>query len=353
MKMIGHIAFTLIASANIITAEMNAFQAIIKPIGQNNVSGTAVVMTMTDGSLFYGGTFSGLKPNLSNCMAENGCGVHIHAGTGCEDTTSQGAHLYENLDTDPWQTAQYVSDAGGKALVGNSIRIGTMDVAGRAFVVHDEDGSRIGCGILEVDASRMTAYMHSLNNTPGQGGEVMTVSLDETICFAGSASGLSHHSMCNPSETQNGCGAHVHSGTSCENTDTQGGHLYGTPEDPWALVGYSTTSGRGNTIFGDCVYIGSSASEALSKPFIVHEQDGSRAICGLLKRNSNEYSPNTIAWIVIPLVLGFILFVIIFQWKRSKKLCLVELTSQEMHFKTNYTDDPQGHKKKETDFEVV
>ena len=131
---IGLAIKSLLFATNIVAAEMSAYHAIIEPIGNIDISGTAVVMTMADGSLFYGGSFSGLEPNLSNCMAENGCGVHIHSGRSCEDSTSQGGHLYESLAVDPWQAAQYSSNGLGQSTVGHFIQIGTTDVAGRAFV---------------------------------------------------------------------------------------------------------------------------------------------------------------------------------------------------------------------------
>ena len=154
------------------------------------------------------------------------------------------------------------------------------------IVVHTEDGSRIGCGIFKEDSTiTMTASLTSLSNEAGETGEVMTIGLGETICFAGSASGLSFEAVCNPSETVNACGVHIQSGTACDNADTQGGHLYDMTEDHWKLVGYPTTDEYGEAVFGDCVHIGSLASTAQSKPFVVHKRDGSRVICGLLKSN--------------------------------------------------------------------
>merc|ERR1711866_35071 len=48
---------------------------------------------------------------------------------------------------------------------------------------------------------------------------------------------------------KNGCGAHVHSGFSCENTTTQGGHYFNGSVDPWAVVGYTSTDRMGNASF--------------------------------------------------------------------------------------------------------
>jgi hypothetical protein len=72
---------------------------------------------------------------LFQCTAKNGCGVHIHAGFGCEDSDAQGGHYYEDpITTDPWVEARYSSDTDGKASFSGIVDIGTDDVEGRAFV---------------------------------------------------------------------------------------------------------------------------------------------------------------------------------------------------------------------------
>lgn len=116
----------------------------------------------------------------------------------------------------------------------------------------------------------------------------------DVVCFVGCADGLGADiasvyggggSDCtNP----NGCGVHIHSGTDCTNSTTQGGHWYGDDlaVDPWAQVGYLTTDEDGFTEFGGCVYVGYETSPAnlMGKAFIVHNEDGSRAACGLIKK---------------------------------------------------------------------
>jgi len=401
----------VVIDANAFKAEMNAFTANIEPINGNSISGTAVVITMADGSLFYGGALSGLEPNLFklnndnladddydysdnydddaifdeddaifddddaifdgdnfdvddeflndddntysksilNCMAENGCGFHIHSGKGCEDSTAQGGHLYENLADDPWQTAKYSSDGNGKAVVGDFIRIGTTNVAGRAFVVHAADGSRIGCGILKEDLNVLTSSMTSLSDKAAQSGGVMTVGLGKTTCFAGSASGLSANSICNPTDTANGCGAHIHSGTACDTKETQSGHWFETTDDPWKLVGYTKTDENGQANFGDCVFTGALASEALSKPFIVHEQDGSRAICGLLKSNTSKNLHHAMEFYIFFIV--SIMVFLLFTWHiNSRTRCL----NARLKENNNRDKDPEDvQKTKENDHELL
>ena len=85
----------------------------------------------------YGGHISGLQAGLetATCTATNGCGVHIHAGMGCEDSTAQGGHYFvDPVMSDPWVEARYSSDADGMSTFSDTLMIGTDDIEGRAFV---------------------------------------------------------------------------------------------------------------------------------------------------------------------------------------------------------------------------
>ena len=57
-------------------------------------------------------------------------------------------------------------------------------------------------------------------------------------------------------------------------------------EDPWKQVGYKTTSSTGTAEFADCVQVGydvkSDPSLLEGRAFVVHNEDGSRASCGLM-----------------------------------------------------------------------
>jgi hypothetical protein len=72
-------------------------------------------------------------------MYPSGCGVHIHSGTSCLNTTLQGGHYYEDLVLeDPWTEKRYTSFEKASGVNAGTFRgileIGTTDVEGRAFV---------------------------------------------------------------------------------------------------------------------------------------------------------------------------------------------------------------------------
>jgi len=96
-----------------------------------------------------------LKYNLKgveeNCID---CGIHIHAGTTCDDADLVEGHYWDAAKTeDLWTTAGgavYNSDAGGNTKDHFHLTNG-YDVDGNnghAVVIHAQDGSRVACGVL-------------------------------------------------------------------------------------------------------------------------------------------------------------------------------------------------------------
>jgi Cu/Zn superoxide dismutase len=121
------------------------------------------------------------------------------------------------------------------------------------------------------------------------------------VCFFGTANALERELVsfkADPVGTDctagNGCGLHVHSGISCTNSTTQGGHFYSTASDPWTTTGYLTTDADGSSgMFFDCVSTGESDMEGHA--FVVHADNGSRVSCGLLLSEPEERSSPTAA----------------------------------------------------------
>jgi len=104
----------------------------------SGVTGLVVVFVGDDSTVGYAGIVEGLMPDLSafGCNATNGCGVHIHDGKSCENTTLPGGHYFEAPQTvDPWIEERYSSNANGTANFAGVADIGnTNDLEGRAFV---------------------------------------------------------------------------------------------------------------------------------------------------------------------------------------------------------------------------
>jgi hypothetical protein len=87
----------------------------------------------------------------------------------------------------------------------------------------------------------------------------------------------------------NGCGIHIHNGTSCFNVTTQGGHVYNRttiPIDPWLYTMYHATDANGNAYFSGCVENG--VPSFIGNPFIVHSNNGTRVSCGILEGDAKN-----------------------------------------------------------------
>lgn len=218
--------------------------------------------------------------------------MHVHSGTACTDallpTAVQGGHYYTGA-ADPWATVGYLSTTeAGAASFQFSVTDPAKSIAGKAFIVHNNAGGRVACGILsEVTTSGAvkSSSLAALATTGGVTAQVTVYTTATHIIGAGQASGLEASlkdasaggSSCTAT---NGCGVHVHSGTACTDAASQGGHYYKGSSDPWANVRYSSTSTAGAADF--IFSVADSATDVTSKPFVVHNNAGGRVSCGLL-----------------------------------------------------------------------
>lgn len=187
-------------------------------------------------------------------------------------------------------------------------------------VVHSKNGTRIGCGpIVKVPVGQGKLLSSSTTNLTKSGvkSDVVVQTIEPDIaCYFGGAQNLEPNlvSFLNKNKTlmgmncnfTNGCGVHIHNGTSCFNTSTQGGHYYNSvtyPIDPWLFTMYPATDRVGSTYYTGCVETG--VPMFVNRPFVVHSNNGTRVSCGLLNSDSGapiaapNAAPNT-APITVP-----------------------------------------------------
>lgn len=117
-------------------------------------------LVATDSAICFYGQAKGLEPSIAsflldsdandNCTATNGCGVHVHSGTGCGSSEEQQGHLFAT-EVDPWLLVGYTStdDTGTTSFV-DCVQdgINATDYLDRPFIVHANDGSRVSCGLI-------------------------------------------------------------------------------------------------------------------------------------------------------------------------------------------------------------
>jgi hypothetical protein len=226
----------------------------------------------------------------SNCTATNGCGVHVHSGLSC-DASSQGGHLYSG-SLDPWTSVRYsTTTSGGEGSWKNHVTVGNVPIDKKAFIVHDNAGQRVACGLLsDVTSASASATLSQLSSS-GVTGSVTLFEKSTRLFGAGRAAGL-EASLSDDSNggsdctATNGCGVHVHDGTGCADKASQGGHLYTGSVDPWTSVRYTSTDASGNS--SRFVFSVVPDAKVHGKPFVVHANNGSRVACGLINKKNSE-----------------------------------------------------------------
>jgi len=245
--------------------------------GTRTAAGTVVVTTpMADNytstlSLSY--SLTGLEPSYAG-------GLHIHTGTTCEDSDYVSGHYYAT-SADPWTTT-VTADTAGASSGSFSVDAGLSfcDVVGHAIVVHDGT-DRIGCGIcIESCTANIETYPSYTGSHASVAGSVsVAASVAEdyksTLSLSYSLTGL---------EPFGAGGLHIHTGTTCEDSDYVSGHYYATSADPWTTT-VDTASAAGASSGSFTVAAGLSVPDIVERAIVVH--DGTDRIgCGICNHSS-------------------------------------------------------------------
>ena len=98
----------------------------------------------------------GLDPRCTQAgSADNSCGVQIHDGMSCSDPDAIGNPYWdqEAVPENPWPEVRYVIEGSLPSKV-NDLKVTTglsaAEVNGRAVIVYDYDGVRIGCATIKI-----------------------------------------------------------------------------------------------------------------------------------------------------------------------------------------------------------
>jgi len=224
----------------------------------------------------------------------NACGIHIHAGTTCDDADAVGGHYYDadSITSDPWSSLTYTTRGFGKTAGVGKVSIGDgQDISGRALVVHDQTGARVACGLLT--ASQLKAAMAppvvTFQPYPGYAGPLKVVGAagahpgKDQVGIWWTLTGVEDVCKGAIEGVANSCGIHIHAGNTCDDADAVGGHYYNADtidSDPWSPVSYSTWV-KGTTAGYATVAIGE-GQDVSGRALVVHDQTGARVACGLL-----------------------------------------------------------------------
>lgn len=246
--------------------------------GALEVNGTVSFETTDSGDLAITGTLSGLSASTTG-------GIHVHVGFTCEDQDAIYGHYFGDASiVDPWASTTYTSQSQGVAsfayVVSNVTLSRESPIAGRAFVVHDGDGTRIGCGIVASTSGEVVnlgLYPSYTGPTYFINGTLLIEQTYKNLTITGTLVGL---------EASTSGGAHVHSGWSCDDADAVQGHYFqeGTT-DPWDTLWYSDSNGAASLALSIPGYSLNKAADALLssyRTFVIHLSGGTRAACGVI-----------------------------------------------------------------------
>lgn len=220
----------------------------------------------------------------------NACGIHIHEGTTCEDASAVGGHFFDTakFESDPWAPKSYKATEPGVSIGLTSVQAGKKfdEVQGRAMVVHDHTGGRIGCGLIESGLVEVNSRKISFQKYPGYTGDLQVQgdafawSLRGTAWVQFAIEGVEDECREAPEGVANACGIHIHEGKTCDDADRVGGHFFDSSieSDPWASKVYSTRLHSAAGLFP--TKIGS--DDIGGRALVVHDQTGARVACGLI-----------------------------------------------------------------------
>merc|ERR1712151_1276709 len=298
-----------------------SYEATLDSLAGGNAVGKVAVHRKLDADggkeyLAVGGYAIGLNDgaDCDACTSGNCCGFHIHSGDSCADNVAQGGHLL-NADgsSDPWSDIKIGTSQvdGTEQIFSRVVEVNENypAIEGKAFIVHDESGNRVACGLLQ----RITTTNYEANSIAPIRGTSSSESITGSVeVRAGTFAVLTCTSLSGypaGSDCSSTCGAHVHAGTACTDSSAQGIHYPDDPKDmvvlptqprrdPWAndIMTANSMTGTDDMGWGVSV-VGSDYVDVDGKAFVVHDQaNNARAACGILASSDGGSSTSGAAW---------------------------------------------------------
>jgi len=246
-------------------------------------------------------SLAGLDPTCNTIGAgesvTNGCGIHIHEGTSCETTSKVGGHFFSKAlnAADPWANVRYVAPSRGVSQQTQTVNVTTGlamgDIIGRTVVVYEMNGGgRIACGVI-LPQQPLSLFENMFNKYPGYTGDLAPIGTVKVLPSSNNVAGTQNFtwtfysgldSACTEGAGDfitEGCGIHVHEGTSCS-TDVDSNYYNKDilSDDPWLAVKYVVGAGRPDGSVQ--VNTGFALSDLDGHVVVVHAKDGSQVACG-------------------------------------------------------------------------
>lgn len=277
-------------------------------------SGAAVItgsafMTFVKDTVIIDYNLAGVEATCAtpNASAANSCGIHIHSGTSCTNSSSQGGHYYSPADqTDPWKQTYYIANdtvASGTVYVTYGAMSG--ETLGRVMIVHDYTGARVTCSVIagRAQTAKELAFAQNITFAPYPSSpSAVTISGSASLNFqayktsirfelTSKGENLTNNCLNGPGPANNSCGIHIHtnstSSLTCANAASIGGHYYSSKftstTDPWKRATYRSTSCTADLCVSSkgllVVDSGFTYPDLMGKIVVVHDYNGARVIC--------------------------------------------------------------------------
>jgi len=139
-----------LASSTLLSMPALAAQTLTATLGQYPDSSlTAPTGTV---SVSFNQTLLVVAYDMEKIAPSSQGGLHIHAGTSCADAEKVGGHYWSaTLGEDTWKGITWKSDAQGEAegILTLKTGYGYDENLSHAVVVHNAEGTRIACGVLQ------------------------------------------------------------------------------------------------------------------------------------------------------------------------------------------------------------
>lgn len=129
-----------LAAPQVLTAELGAYP------------GSSLAPPQGSLSVTFDKTQLNVQYQLQGLAASSSGGLHIHTGTSCAVAADVGGHYWDAaIGDDTWKGAKWRSNGRGESQGGVVLTTGYSyrQNIGHAVVIHNSDGTRIACGVLQ------------------------------------------------------------------------------------------------------------------------------------------------------------------------------------------------------------
>merc|ERR1711920_1116755 len=284
----GRVACGLIESP-LQTMRVNAFSKYPGYMGSLEVYGYVDIEQYGDSAQSLKYALAGADPRCTDDQpwTGNSCGIHIHQGTTCAEA---GGHHWTSGDlvsSDPWTHIRYLAPGFAGTTFAIQTVVSAADVLGRTVVVHDADGGRVACGLIEAQIPLLLNIfrVNALSTYPGYTGNLEVSGYVDVGQHGDYAQSLRYgltgaDPRCTDNETfeGNSCGIHIHEGTTCAEA---GDHHWTMGElvssDPWTQIRYLAPGYIGTTL---AIQTAVNGSDVEGRTVVIHDADGDRVACG-------------------------------------------------------------------------